>query len=83
MDQYRVAELRAVFIELFCTVKPAVDNPMTNPSRSGVRRVCLVLDEGELAGNFGCWAKDEEDGAEGFLNSFEDVFWIRDANDYS
>ena len=83
MDQYRVAELREVFIELFCTVKTAVDNPMMNPSGSGGRRAFLVLDEGELEGNFGYWAEDEEDGAEGFLDALEDVFWIWDDNDYS
>ena len=27
MDQYRVGELRETFIEMFCTVKTAVDNP--------------------------------------------------------
>ena len=48
MDQYRVMELREVFIELFCTVKTALDNPMMNPSGSGGRRAFLVLDEGEL-----------------------------------
>ena len=32
MDQCRVAELREVFIEMFCTVRTAVDNPMMNPS---------------------------------------------------
>ena len=83
MDQYRVGELREVFIELFCTVKTAVDNPMMNPSGSGGRRVFLVLDEGELEGNFGYWAEDEEDGAEGFLDALEDVFWIWDDNDYA
>ena len=30
MDQHRVVELREVFIELFCTVRTAVDNPMMN-----------------------------------------------------
>ena len=83
MDQYRVAELRQVFIEPFCTVKTAVDNPMMNPSGSGGRRAFLVLDEGELEGNFGYWAEDEEDGAEGFLDALEDVFWIWDDNDYA
>ena len=67
MDKYRVMELREVFIELFCTVKTAVDNPMMNPSGSGGRRAFLALDEGELERNFGYWAEDEEDGAEGFL----------------
>ena len=83
MDQYRAMELREVFIELFCTVKTAVDNPMMNPSESGGRRAFLVLDEGEIEGNFGYWADDEEDGTEDFLDTLEDVFWIRDDNDYS
>ena len=83
MDQYRVAELREVLIELFCTVRTAVDNPMMHPSGSGGRRAFLVLDEGELEGNFGYWAEDEEDGAEGFLDALEDVFWIWDDHDYS
>ena len=48
MDQCRVGELRDVFIEMFCTVKTAVDNPMMNPSGSGGRRAYLVLGEGEL-----------------------------------
>ena len=68
MDQYRVMELREVFIELFCTVKTAVDNPMMNPSGSGGRRAFFLLDEGELEGNLGYWAEDEEDGAEGFYS---------------
>ena len=45
MDQYRLMELREVFIELFCIVKTAVDNPMMNPSRTGGRRAFLVLGE--------------------------------------
>ena len=38
MNQYRMPELREVFIEMFCTVKRAVDNPMMNASGSGGRR---------------------------------------------
>ena len=83
MDQYRVGELRETFIEMFCTVKTAVDNPMMNPSGSGGRRAFLALEEGDLDGSFGYWAEDEEDGAEGFLDALEDVFWIWDDNDYS
>ena len=64
-------------------MKTAVDNPMMNPSGSGGRRAFLVLDEGELEGNFGYWSEDEEDGAGGFLDALEDVFWIWDDNDYS
>ena len=82
MDQYRVGELRETFIEMFCTVKTAVDNPhRMNPSGSGGRRAFLVLEEGDLDGSPGY--QDEEDGAEGFLDALEDVFWIWDDNDYS
>ena len=57
MDQYRVGELRETFIEMFCTVKTAVDNPMMNPSGSGGRRAFLVIEEGDLDGSFGYWAR--------------------------
>lgn len=40
-----------------------------------------MFEEGDLDGNFGSWAEDEEDGAEGFLDALEDVFWIWDDND--
>ena len=68
---------------MFCTVKTAVGNSMMNPSGSGGRRAFLALEEGDLDGSFGYWAEDEEDGAEGFLDALEDVFWIWDGNDYS
>ena len=82
-DQYRVNELRETFIEMFCTGKTAFDSSMMNPSGSGGRRAFLVLEEGDLDGSFGYWAEDEEDGAEGFLDALEDVFWIWDDNDYA
>ena len=83
MDQYRVGELRETFIEMFCTVKTAVENPMMTPSGSGGRRAFLVFEEGDLDGSFGYSGEDEEDGAERFLDALEDVFWIWDDNDYS
>ena len=42
------------------------------------RRSFLVLDEGDLEGTDGYWAEDDEDGAEGFLDALEDVFWVFD-----
>ena len=41
------------------------------------------MPERMLDGNFGYWAEDEEDGAEGFLDALEEVFWIWDDNDYA
>ena len=78
LDRYSIQELRDLFLEMFCTTKTAVDNPLMQPSGMAQRRSFLVLDEGELEGTDGYWAEDEEDGAEGFLDALEDVFWVYD-----
>ena len=83
LDQYNVQELRHFFLEMFCTTKTAVGNPMMQPSGIGQRRSFLVLDEGELEGTDGYWAEDDDDGAEGFLDAIEDVFWVYDGADYT
>ena len=78
LEQYNIQELRDLFLEMFCTTKTAVDNPLMQPSGMAQRRSFLVLDEGDLEGIDGYWAEDEEDGAEGFLDALEDVFWVYD-----
>ena len=83
LDQYNIQELRDLFLEMFCTTKTAVDNPMMQPSGLAQRRSFLVLEEGELEGTDGYWAEDDEDGAEGFLDALEDVFWVYDDADYT
>ena len=83
IDQHNTQELRDLFLEVFCTTKTAVDNPMMQPSGMAQRRSFLVLDEGELEGTDGYWAEDDEDGAEGFLDALEDVFWVYDDADYT
>ena len=83
LDQYNVQELRDLFLEMFCTTKTAVDNPMMQPSGMAQRRFFLVLDEGQLEGTDGYWAEDDEDGAEGFPDALEDVFWVYDDADYT
>ena len=83
LDQYNVQELRDLFLEMFCTTRTAVDNPMMQPSGIAQRRSFLVLDEGELEGITGYWAEDEDDGAEGFLEALEDVFWVYDDADFT
>ena len=83
LDQYNVQELRDLFLDMFCTTKTAVDNPMMQPSGIGQRRSFLVLEEGELEGNDGYGAEDDEEGAEGFLDALEDVFWVYDDADYT
>ena len=84
LDQYNVQELRDLFLEMFCaTKKTAVDNPVMQPSGIGQRRFFLVLEEGELEGTDGYWAEGDEDGAEGFPDALEDVFWVYDDADYT
>jgi hypothetical protein len=83
LAQYNVQELRDLFLEMFCTTKTAVDNPMMQPSGMAQRRSFLVLEEGEIDGTTGYWAEDEEDGTEGFLEALEDVFWVYDYVEYT
>ena len=83
LDQYNIQELRDLFLEMFCTTKTAVDNPMMQPAGMAQRRSFLVLEEGELEGTDGYWAEDDEDGAEGFLDALGDVFWVYHGADYT
>ena len=56
---------------------------MMQASGIGQRRSFLVLEEGELEGTDGYWAEDDEDGAEGFLDALEDVFWVYDDAEFT
>ena len=77
MVEHFVQELRDLFLEMFCTTRTAVDNPMMQPSANmAQKRSFLVLEAGEIDGTTGYWAEDEDDGAEGFLEALEDVFWF-------
>ena len=73
LADYRLNELREVYLEIFCTTKTSVDNPLLAPSGHGGRKTFLVI-EGYLDSHEGYWVEDEEDGAEGFLEADEDTF---------
>ena len=83
LADYNTAELREVYLEIFCTTKTTVDNPLLAPSGHGGRKTFLVIEEGHLDGSEGYWVEDEDDGAEGFLEADEDAFWIYDVENYS
>ena len=83
LADYNTAELREVYLEIFCTTKTTVDNPLLAPSGHGGRKTFLVIEEGYLDGSEGYWVEDEDDGAEGFLEADEDAFWIYDEENYS
>ena len=42
----RLKELREVYLEIFCTTKTSVDNPLLVPSGHGGRKTFLVKDIG-------------------------------------
>ena len=48
LADYRLNELREVYLEIFCTTKTSVDNPLLAPSGHGGRKTFLVIDEGYL-----------------------------------
>ena len=83
LPDYRMNELREVYLEIFCTTKTSVDNPLLAPSGHGGRKTFLVIDEGYLDNQEGYWVEDEEDGAEGFLEADEDTFWVYDEDNYT
>ncbi|CAE7547478.1 unnamed protein product, partial [Symbiodinium sp. CCMP2456] len=85
LADYRLIELREVYLEVFCTTKTTVDNPLLAPSGHGGRKTFLVLDEGHMdffgSDGYKCegyWVEDEEDGTEGFLEADDDSFWVYD-----
>ena len=82
LADYRLNELREVYLEIFCTTKTSVDNPLLAPSDGG-RKKFLVIDEGYLDSHEGYWVEDEEDGTEGFLEADEDTFWVYDDENYT
>ena len=83
LADYRLRELREVYLEIFCTTKTSVDNPLRAPSGHGGRKTFLVIDEGYLDSHEGYWVEDEEDGTEGFLEADEDTFWVYDDENYT
>ena len=83
LADYRMNELREVYLEIFCTTKTSVDNPLLAPSGHGGRKTFLVIEEGYLENQEGYWVEDEEDGTEGFLEADDDTFWVYDEDNYT
>ena len=49
LADYRVEELREVYLEVFCTTRTSVENPLLAPSgNAGCRKSFLIIDEGYL-----------------------------------
>ena len=77
LAQYNVQELRDLFLEMFCTTRTAVDNPMMQPSGMAQRRSFLVLEEGvKPMEPPAIEPKTKMMEQKGFLEALEDVFWF-------
>ena len=48
LADYRLNELREVYLKIFCTVKTSVDNLLLTPSGHGGRKTFLVIEKGYL-----------------------------------
>ena len=68
-----IIELREVYLEIFCTTKISVDNPLFAPSGHGGRKIFLVIDEGYLVSHKRYWVEIEADSIEGFLEADKDI----------
>ena len=64
LAEHRIQELREVYLEVFCTTRTSVENPLLAPSGHAGRKTFLVLNEDYLD--------------EGFLELDEDTFWVFD-----
>ena len=78
LADYRIEELREVYLEVFCTTRTSVENPLLAPSGNAGRKSFLIIEEGYLDQHEGFWVEDEDDGAEGFLELDEDALWVYD-----
>ena len=75
LADYRIEELREVYLEVFCTTRTSVENPLLAPSGNAGRKSFLIIEKGYLDQHEGFWVEDENDGAEGFDG---DAFWVYD-----
>ena len=83
LSEYRLEQLRDIFLKIFCTTKTSVDNPLLAPSGLSGKRSFLVIEEGYLEDSYGFWCEDDDDGTEGFLDAYEDSFWVFDEENES
>ena len=80
LEEYDFSSIRSWFIEILCNARSSIEDPSVRDRRSFAprARTFIVIDEGECEGCYGVWAEDFETGCEGFLEPFEDCFWILD-----
>ena len=83
LADYRMNELREVYLEIFCTTRTSVDNPLSLPQVTVAGKPSWLLKRATWTIKRAIWVEDEEDGAEGFLEADEDTFWVYDEDNYT
>eukprot|EP00971_Amphidinium_carterae_P141788 2808754-Amphidinium_carterae.1 len=77
LDMLIPQQLTEVMRALLCQPKSSIENPSWGQQMSG-QRSFLVIQQGECFGTSGYWVEDDETGEEGFLEEFQDTFWVHD-----
>ena len=86
INHYQMQQVTDYFHQVICSQVTHLENPSLRNNRlpnRGFRSFIILEDYGECDGNYGYWAQDEEDGAEGFLDGTADVFSIWDEDRYA
>eukprot|EP00971_Amphidinium_carterae_P116396 2305750-Amphidinium_carterae.1 len=77
LDMLIPIQLTEVMRALLCQPKSSIENPSWGQQMSS-QRSFLVIQQGECFGTSGYWVEDDQTGEEGFLEEFQDTFWVHD-----
>ena len=88
MQNYTWSHMRSTFIELLSNPQASIADPSlrnnTGSQHRGSRTFNVIVEElGECEGVSGYWVEDDLSGYEGFLEQFDDTFWIFNEDEHS
>ena len=80
---YTFEKVRAVFVDLFCTPRSSMENPLLRVNKHGgsTSRTFIVKDF--IEDEFGQWATDEVTGEKGYVDDEGSCFWTWDNKMYA
>ena len=76
LRNYNFLRIRTLLFELFGAPRSSLEKPSFRPTNQ--QRTFYSQDYGDLDGSSGYWATEEETGQAGFVQEFEDTFWVHD-----
>jgi len=78
VQDYTYEAVRSMFMELFCAPRSSLENPLLRSTQAAHARAFCTFDYGTLYGSTGYWVQDESTNEEGFLDEYQDLFWVYD-----